>query len=203
MPLIPLVGVACFLAFYFSAAAIYPGGTEGDHQSAGYSHLWNFWCDLLHPVSYSGVMNGGRPFALAGTIALPLSLIPLWLLAPLLFLRRSALDPFVRAAGVLAMVLASLVWTPFHDLSIEGSSLFGFGAFIAAELGFLRAGRRRLFAVGIAPVLFGAATFLMWKTGAGAVAIPLVQKAAYATFLVWIVVVSRSLQGQGRSLQPA
>jgi hypothetical protein len=57
--------------------------------------------------------------------------------------------------------------------------------------------------VGIAPVLFGAATFLMWKTGAGAVAIPLVQKAAYATFLVWIVVVSRSLQGQGRSLQPA
>ena len=73
--LLPVFGIGSFLILYFYAAELYPGGTRIDPASIGFSHLKNFWCDLLDSTSYSGSANPGRPYALIATILLPLSLI--------------------------------------------------------------------------------------------------------------------------------
>ena len=71
---LPSIGILIFIGLYFCAASVYPGGTKFDHSAIGYDQFQNFWCDLLDAVTYSGQRNAGRPFALAATVILPLSL---------------------------------------------------------------------------------------------------------------------------------
>jgi hypothetical protein len=54
----PVAAVGAFIALYWQAASMYPGGTREHHETRGYSHLSNYWCDRLDHVSYSGSTNG-------------------------------------------------------------------------------------------------------------------------------------------------
>lgn len=141
---VPLAGVVSFLICYLAAASLYPGGTRADHGTRGYSHLSNYWCDLLDHVSYSGDINAGRPFAVLATIVLPLSLIPLWVQAPLLFPEESSSRRIVRVTGPAAMVTSALVFTSLHDLAINVASVLGFTGFVATMLGLARSHRLAL-----------------------------------------------------------
>jgi hypothetical protein len=194
---LPLGGVGLFLAAYFYAAARYPGGTQLDPRTTGYSHLANYWCDLLDAVTYAGRPNPGRPVALAATIVLPLALIPLWRALPRLFgsagAPKNVIARTVRLAGPLAMLAAALVFTRFHDLAIDVGAVTGGAAFLAAQAGLVRGRRRTLVATGLVAVCFAVANYALWTTRAVPVATPAVQKAAYAAFLLWVVLVAAAL----------
>lgn len=183
---LPLVGIALFLILYLASARLYPGGTKLDPGAAGYSHLSNYWCDLLREASYSGHPNPGRPLAVAATVLLPLSLLPFCL--KLAALAKGALSRrLVAAGGSLAMLLATLVFTPLHDLAINLAAPLGLLAFLLALRGLLRAGQRRL--VLLAGFALAAATlnWLLWQTATLLTWLPLVQRLAYASFFSWVV----------------
>jgi len=76
--MLPLAGIAFFVLIYFYASTLYAGSTRFDHSSTGYDHLFNFWCDLLDPVTYNGLVNPSRPFAAAALVGLILTLISFW-----------------------------------------------------------------------------------------------------------------------------
>jgi hypothetical protein len=187
---IPVLGVLLFLALYFIAASLYPGGTRTDHATRGYGHLSNYWCDLLDRVSYSGLPNPGYPFALIGTVVLPLSLISFWVRLPHLFRATVISGRIVAIAGPLAMLAATLIFTAWHDLTIRIAVGLGFSAFISAELGLARSERPGLALLGLFPLALGLTNFAMWQSGELLVIMPAVQKAAYASFFVWVVVCS-------------
>jgi hypothetical protein len=49
--------LSAFLGTIWFATRLYPGGTWFDASSPGFSFWGNFWCDLLHPVSFNGLPN--------------------------------------------------------------------------------------------------------------------------------------------------
>ena len=184
---LPVAGIGAFIALYFYAASIYPGGTRLNHQIRGYSHLSNYWCDLLDSVSYSGNINRGRPFAIFATIILPLSLVPFWLQVTLLFQNRSVWRSIVRIAGPASMLLSTLIFTSNHDLVINIASVLGFVAFMATMLGLAGMKRAVLVTLALVPAGLALANYIMWQTGLFLNAMPMIQKAAYASFFIWII----------------
>jgi hypothetical protein len=196
---LPYLGVAAFITLYFVGAAMYPGGTKLDWNSRGYSHVFNYWCDLLDAVSYSGALNPAQWVALPATIFLPLSLIPLWVRLPVLFRRAHVSGRIVRFAGTVAMLCAALVFTRQHDLLIDVSAAFGGLALALTVVELARARRFRLLGLAVLGLLFAAANWTMWHLrGVFLAATPLTEKIAYATVLLWMVAATRAIRRAAR-----
>jgi hypothetical protein len=193
---LPVAGVGGFILLYFVAASLYPGGTKLDPTTRGYSHLSNYWCDLLDPVSYSGAVNRARPVGMLATIILPLSLIPLWLRVPVLFRRPSGIPGWmVRVAGTTSMVCATLIFTPQHDLLIDVAAGFGGTALVLTAVELARARRFALLGLAVVGFLFAAANWAMWhRKGVFLAATPLVERFAYAAFLLWALAATRAIR---------
>lgn len=184
---LPVAGVVSFVAAYFYAAALYPGGSRLDHRTVGYHHLANYWCDVLDGVTYSGAPNPGRPIALAATVAFPLSLIPLWWALPQLFATQINLGRVVRAGGLATMVASTLIFTPIHDRVIHLASAIGLVTLSALVLALWRTGRAELCRVGLLAAVIGVVNYAFWASGTGGALLPGTQKLAYAAFLIWVL----------------
>ena len=189
---LPACGIVLFIALYFFAAFLYPGGTAFDHNSVGYSHLANFWCDLMDSTTYSGMTNPARIYALAGTILLPTTLMPFWLFVPSLFNGSQLAGSITRGFGVLAMASASSV--PFaHDLMVNFTSFFVAIAFAATAFGLLRGKQFFLFALALVPIALFVANYLMWSFAYELKFMPAVQKSAFILLCIWIVISMRRI----------
>lgn len=188
-----LAGIGAFIVLYFYAAALYPGGNRFDHRVQGFSHLANYWCDLLEQVAFSGSTNPGRPFAILATVLLPLSLVPFWIQVPVLFRPSSVLQPLVRIAGPAAMMFSILVFSARHDLAINIASVFGFIALTSTLLGLVSMRRAALAALTLVPLGLAGVSYLMWQTGDFPGVMPVVQKMAFAAFFLWIAAASRAI----------
>jgi len=186
----PILGSIIFALLNFYSAHLYPGGTRSDPFSRGYDHFNNFWCDLLDPVAYGGVVNQGRPSALAATLILPLSLIPFWFYLPVIFKNQSRKNLMIRVAGILSMLVA-LMMPLMHDLALNVSSGLLFVATGLAFIGLLQSREWKLVGAGILAGGFSLANYLMWQTQYRLEWMPLVQKSAIASSLVWVVLVNR------------
>lgn len=172
---------------------MYPGGTRFDPLTRGYSHLSNYWCDLLDRVSYGGDINHARPFAILATIVLPMSLVPLWLQVSVLFRNASASMWIVRVAGPAAMVCAALIFTPMHNFVINLASVLGLTVFLVTTLSLDRSRYRALVVVAVVALSLAILNWGMWQTGTFLEAMPMVQKMAYALFFLWIIGTSRAI----------
>jgi len=193
--LLPLAGVALFLGAYIFAAAVYPGGTSLDAHTVGYTHLADYWCDLLAPVACNGHRNPGRPIALVATVVLPISLAPLWFALPTLFGPDGRRTPpaVVRGAGGIALLAAALVFTPLHDAAITAGAAAGLLAGIAAVLGLLRGRRWMLVGGGVLVGGVAAMNYALWATRTLPDLIPIVQKGAYIGMLAWALLAAYAL----------
>jgi hypothetical protein len=52
--LLPPVGILIFILLYIVAAFFYPGGSEFDTHSDGFSWKHNYWCNLLNELAIKG-----------------------------------------------------------------------------------------------------------------------------------------------------
>jgi hypothetical protein len=202
-PWLPIAGICAFVVLYFCAATVFPGGSESAHLARGYSHRANYWCDLLRHVSASGEANPGRSLAVVATLILPLSLIPFWIQISVLFRRSLWSKRVVQAAGSTSMVLSILIVTPHHDFVVNVSAILGFVAVVVAMVNLARSKQGLLIGIACAAMILGVTNYLMWQTGSLLWLMPMVQKAAFVAFFVWIIATSlairRGVAGRGDS----
>lgn len=182
-----IAGVLAFVVLYAVAAALYPGGTRADPGRAAFSLLDNYWCDLLDDPTYGGRPNPARPIALAATVVLCAGMSAVWWRVATVFRASRRRAAVVRFAGVGSGVLIPLVATRFHDVAIDAAGLLGAVAFLAAMSMLGRRAGTALPRLGWAALALALTTYLLWRTRRGLVALPLVQKAAFAAFLSWVV----------------
>jgi hypothetical protein len=187
--LLPNFGIMLFLILYFYAASVYPGGTAFNHATIGYSHLFNFWCDLMDPVTYAGVVNPSRPIALIATVLMPLSFIPVWIFLPNLFKTSDWRNHFVRGAGCVTMMLTACVPLA-HDFIINCAALLGFCALFVTQITLIQSREFKLVMVSAVAIGFALANYLMWRTAFMINLMPMVQKMAFLTFFIWVSVIS-------------
>ncbi len=98
----------------------YPGGSQHDEMTVGFSWRHNYLCNLLNPVAVNGYENGARPWAVAGLLLLCAT-------AAVFFVRFSQKIPakgasnIIKLAGVGAMLATLLTATPYHYLAVVTS----------------------------------------------------------------------------------
>jgi hypothetical protein len=61
----PLFGTLIYLLLYIVATFFYPGGSQVDKNSFGFSWAQNYWCNLLNENAINGQHNSARPIAIA------------------------------------------------------------------------------------------------------------------------------------------
>ncbi len=188
---IPAFSVVVFTGLYALAAWLYPGGTKSDPNRVGFSLADNYWCDLLDGTTYGGRPSPSRPIALAAMIVLCAGLSVLWWTVPALFQGARRRGRLVRSAGLASAIVTPLVATPLHDWAIDAAGLLGVVAFGATMSAMSNHGGRASRVLAAVALLLAVANFIVWQTGAGLVILPLIQKVAFTSFLLWVVVTSR------------
>ena len=184
--IIPVLGTVFFIFAYFWASALYPGGTKFNHAAIGYSHLYNFWCDLLEPLSYSGKPNLGYSIALLATVGLSSSMIFLWHFITDLFNDKKFKCHIVRITGCTSMFLSIFVFSKAHDLFVISSGVFGIIAFTTAILGLIEKKEHLLVGVTAMTLLSVVLALLLWQTQVLPLWVPISQKIAFVLFFLWV-----------------
>jgi hypothetical protein len=200
-----LVCLVGFVGFWAGAMALYPGGTWLDRSHQGQSFFANFFCDLAHPVSLSGVANPvGSRLAQTGMLLFAAALGGFFWVVPEHFARGSGCRIWVRRAGGLSvLVFAFVPLTPsehfgrLHALLALGSGGLGlFSAFLAVWALFASGGRSRALALlGCLALAVGGFDTVLFIEHLGDSApppllVPAAQKIAALILCVWLASVA-------------
>ena len=68
--LTPIFGTIVFVVLYIVATLLYPGGSQVDKNSIGFSWTNNYWCNLLNDNAINGQHNPAKPIAMTGMFVL-------------------------------------------------------------------------------------------------------------------------------------
>lgn len=112
------MGVVIALTLLFIATTQYPGGSQHDEMSAGFSWQHNYLSNLVSPQAVNGTDNTARPWAVGGVLVLCAAM-------GLCFFRISKKLPskggaaaVTKYSGISAMAASALLATPLHDIGV-------------------------------------------------------------------------------------
>lgn len=188
--LLTIAGITTFVLFFVIAASLYPGGSNFDPASIGYSWKENFWCELLGHSAKNSMPNAARPFALTGMIGLSVGVSSFWYLITQGLFRNNTINLVVRYFGIISMILSSFIFTIYHDLFIFGSVITGSVAFSLLFNELWQRERFIQFATGITFLLLIFINCFIYLTQIGENALPLLQKLTFLYTLIWIAYMS-------------
>jgi len=185
--LTPILGTGLFAMLYFIASLYYPGGSQFDKNSVGFSWTNNYWCNLLDDVAINGKKNTAQPIALTAMSILCITLTFFWLQFP----KHTNLDKkyklTIQVCGTMATVIGLFLFTKFdHDLITNLASLFGLIAIAGTFIGLHKNGWKTLFYFGLLNIMFVIVNNFLYYDKDLISYLPVVQKITFATFLTWI-----------------
>ena len=184
--LLPLVGIASFIVLYYIATLIYPGGSQADKNSTGFSWVHNYWCDLLNEMSINGAGNVAQPVAISAMLVLCLSLSCFWYIFPD-HLPANKINRAIKISGPLSMLSALLLFAEInHDLALGIATFFGMIASSGTLFGLYKLRWRKLFIFGLLNLVLIALNNYVYYNKACIQYLPFIQKISFASFLIWI-----------------
>jgi hypothetical protein len=181
------LGTVLYIILYLVATLLYPGGSQVDKSSIGFSWTNNYWCNLLNENAMNGQHNPAKPVAMTGMFVLCLTLAFFWFLFPGYINVGRPARLVIQISGILAMAIAFFLFTNIdHDLITDLASFFGLIATVGTFIGLYKTGWYGLFAFGLLNVLLvGLNNYLYYNKGL-IIYLPIIQKISFATFLAWI-----------------
>lgn len=188
---IPIVGIPCFVLLYVYATFYYPGGSQADPQSTGFSWVHNYWCNLLNNNAINGQANPAHPIAMTAMLVLCVSLAAFWYFFPTISLKKSLLIGITQFAGIAAMGAALLLNSSLdHDLVTNLASLLGIIAVAGTLIGLRQLQWNALFWFGTMNLLLVILNNFLYYNPDLIRFLPLIQKISFAAFLVWFFMIS-------------
>ena len=192
--LIPIFGTVIFLLLYIIATLLYPGGSQVDKNSIGFSWINNYWCNLLNKNAINGQFNPAKPVALTGMFILCLTLTFFWFIFPKQINVGKSLKLIIQISGALAMIVAFFLFTSInHDIITNLASSFGAIATVGTFIGLYKNNCRRLFFFGLFNILLVVLNNYVYYNKDLIIYLPVVQKITFATFLLWICCIDVTL----------
>lgn len=124
--LFPTLGISIYFVLFFYSASIYPGGSQADLKSTGYSLQNNYWCELMNHEAMNGQANPAAPYATLGIIFLGLAIGCFFYRLPLYCNTSGLPSAIVRVGSILASTCAVFLFSDFHNPLLIGFSIFTF-----------------------------------------------------------------------------
>jgi hypothetical protein len=201
--LTPILGTASFAILYFVATFYYPGGSQFDKNSIGFSWKDNYWCNLLNDEAINGQSNSAQPIALTAMLLLCVTLAFFWLQFPKYTNLSKTYKLTIQVSGTLAMLIGLFLFTKFdHDLITNLASLFGLIATIGTFMGLFKNGWKTLFYFGVLNILLVIANNFLYYNKDLISYLPIVQKITFVTFLIWICLIDLKIYRLTKEKQP-
>jgi hypothetical protein len=199
--LFPVIGIAIFVILYLLATRYYPGGSQADRTSVGFSWANNYWCNLLDKKAINGSENISRPIAMMGMLVLLLSLSVFFYVVPYYSEINDRLKRMTIFSGITCVATVLFLETGYHDLVLNIAGVFGFIAFggivsIMLKMkwyGLALAGFINLFLVAINNLLYYNQEWIQF--------LPTVQKITFLSFLIWISSVCLKVYKTGKPVK--
>lgn len=186
--IIPIVGIIAFVSLYILASWQYPGGSQADLQSIGFSWMNNYFCNLLNETAINGKPNLGQPFALASLVVLAISLALFWWSFPNYLPLSQVQTKIIRITGVSSMIMACFLFTKFnHDLITNTASLFGLIAILTSMWALYQQKLMGIFVFGLFNLFLVLINNWLYYDPSLIKYLPLVQKISFASVLFWII----------------
>jgi hypothetical protein len=184
--LLPVIGTILFIVLYIIAAFLYPGGSQADAKSKGFSWINNYWCNLLNKTAINGETNLGRPVALTASFILCITLSSFWYHFPrhIKFGKYSRLT--IQFSGAAAMVFSIFLFTNMHDTVTNIAGLFGVIALTGTLIGLYKNNWYGLFWFGIFNLLLVVLNNYIYYNKGLIIYLPVIQKISFLSFLLWI-----------------
>ena len=188
--LTPIFGTVSFAILYFVATFYYPGGSQFDKNSIGFSWKDNYWCNLLNDEAINGQANSAQPIALTAMLVLCITLAFFWSQFPKYTNLCKTYKLTIQISGTLAMLIGFFLFTKFdHDLITNLASLFGLIATAGTFLGLFKNGWKTLFYFGLFNIILVIANNFLYYNKDLISYLPIVQKITFMTFLIWICLI--------------
>lgn len=192
--LLPIIGSLLFIILYIIAAYLYPGGSETDNTSVGFSWINNYWCNLLHENAINGQPNSAKPVAITGMLILGFALSTFWLVFPEHLISKKYFRLTIQIAGIAAMLSSFFLLTKVnHDLIVNIASSLGFIATIGTLVCLYQTKWYALFVFGLLNIHLVGLNNYLYNTEGMMIYLPVVQKISFLSFLVWICFINIKL----------
>jgi len=200
--LTPLFGTFFFVCLYIAATLFYPGGSQADKNSKGFSWMNNYWCNLLNENAMNGEHNSARPVALASMFVLCFTLATFWCIFPqqVNFRKRNRLA--IQISGAVSMTIGMFLFTALHDMIINVTALCAVVAIAGTFAGLHKLKWRRLFLLGIFNFVLVVLNNILYYGQGLKLYLPVVQKITFLFFLFWICLIDINLYNKKNSKLP-
>jgi hypothetical protein len=191
--LLPVIGTLLFIVLYIIAAVLYPGGSQADVNSKGFSWVNNYWCNLLNKTAINGESNPARPMALVASFILCITLSSFWYHFPrqIKFKKYSRLT--IQFSGAAAMVFGIFLFTDLHDTVTNIAGLFGVIALTGTLTGLYKNNWYGLFWFGVFNLLLVVLNNYIYYNKGLIIYLPVIQKISFLSFLFWICSITVNL----------
>ena len=191
--LIPLFGTLLFICLYFFATLFYPGGSQVDKNSKGFSWTNNYWCNLLNENAMNEQHNSARPLAMAAMFVLCLTLAIFWYIFPKITDLKKSSRLIIQISGGLAMAIGMFLFTDLHDTIVNVASLCGLVATVGTFIGLHKLKWTKLFGLGILNLTLVVLNNILYYGDGLKLFLPVVQKITFLFFLLWICLITINL----------
>ncbi|WP_448698654.1 hypothetical protein ACFGVR_17515 [Mucilaginibacter sp. AW1-3] len=181
-----LTGVLVGLLLLAIAMLNYPGGSQADPHSVGYSFWHNFLSNLFSPKAINGADNLARPWASAGMLFLALSFGYFFIKFSKNIENRGA-STVIRYCGVASVICAFFTVTPLHDTLIPILSTLALIAcfYITVFIFKARLHLFKVFSVVLLVLFYG--SVYMYFTRTRLDILPIIQKLSAISDIAWVL----------------
>ena len=190
--LLPVWGIISFILLYIIATFLYPGGSDANKTTEGFSWQHNYWCELMASQAQNGKINTAKPVAITAMFVLAISLIVFWYCIPGLFGNNGG-SKLIRYCGIGSMLILPLMFAGLHDTVMNVAGLLGC---IAIAVLLTRLYHHKMygsFIHGILCILLCAANNYIYYTGNFFYWLPIIQKISFIVFLLWFIMLTIKL----------
>ncbi len=191
--LTPILGTLVFICLYFISTLFYPGGSQVDKNSKGFSWTNNYWCNLLNENAMNEQHNSARPLAMASMFVLCLTLAIFWYIFPRMVDFKKSSRLIIQISGGLAMAIGMFIFTDLHDTIVNVASLCGLVATVGTFIGLHKLKWTKLFGLGILNLTLIVLNNILYYGDGLKLFLPVVQKITFLFFLLWICLISINL----------
>ena len=190
LPYLTIAGFGVYLIVFTIATFGYPGGSTNLPVYEGYSFFHNFLCDVMNPVTQTGVLNEARPLAIVSHLILSFTMISFFYLLPEIFSFTNRNTKLTRGFGMFTMFVFIFMYTEYHDEIVTATAVFGTLALIPFFIELKNYSNSGLKNISLACFGLSVIVFLIFVSKIGFYYLPFIQKMAFVLDASWAIWVS-------------
>jgi len=186
---IPTICVVLFILLFIYCSFLYPGSSQHDINSEGFSWQHNYWCDIMDIQTYDQRDNPARIWGIIATLILCIGTGWLFYQFPSQFGTTNTEKWLVSGFGIASMLVGSLIFTSLHNQVIGITSGLALVAILTMFYVLFRQQEWPLFYYGVFACVVMLANNHIYYSKNGIEHLPWIQKISFLIVLAWIVMI--------------